>query len=391
MSKGKIILTLGGGAGGLVAANQLRRALPKNHQVVMVDQKQVHELTFSFLWLLTGFRDKTKVVRDLEPLKKKGIEFVSAKVKNIVTSRKTVETDKGEMAYDYLVISLGAQLAPETIPGFTESAHNLYDLNGILKLKDEIENFKSGTVVILVSSMPFKCPAAPYEAALLFDYLFRQKGVRDKIKLEIFTSEPQPMPAAGPVQGKALAQMLMTRGIGFNPNLPVTSIDSTKKEIVFTEERRTAFDLLVGIPPHKGPQAVQNSGLTNETGWIPVDRETLKTIAEDVFAIGDITAIQLPGRYKPDKPLMLPKAGVVAHYEADVVAHNIAAKIRGGEARKTFDGRGYCFVELGYDKAGFASGNFYIEPQPQVRLRKPGRLWHWGKILFEKWWLWRWF
>lgn len=391
MAQGKTILVLGGGSGGLVAANQLRRQLAKNHQVVLVDRKQVHELAFSFLWLLTGFRDKTRVVKDLQPLKEKGIEFVNTRVKSIVPSRKTVETDNGEMSYDYLVVSLGAQLAPETIAGFTESAHNLYDLNGLVKLKEEIENFRGGNVIILISSMPFKCPAAPYEAALLLDYIFRERGIRDKINLQISTPEPQPMPTAGPVLGKALEQILLSRGIGFNPNLPVSSIDPAKKEIVFTEGRRTAFDLLIGIPPHKGPQAVQNSGLTNETGWIPVDRNTLKTTADDVFAIGDIATISLPGRYKPDKPLILPKAGVFAHYEANVVAHNIAAQIKGSESRKAFDGRGYCFVELGYGKAGFASGNFYTEPQPVVGLRNPGRRWHWGKILFEKWWLWRWF
>ncbi|MFZ3062155.1 MAG: FAD/NAD(P)-binding oxidoreductase, partial [Actinomycetota bacterium] len=337
MAQGKTILILGGGAGGLVTANHLRRELSKNHQVVLVDQKQVHELAFSFLWLLTGFRDKTRVVKDLQPLKEKGIEFVNVRVKNVIPSRKTVETDKGEMGYDYLVVSLGAQLAPEAVGGFSESAHNLYDLNGILKLKDEIEHFEGGNVVVLISSIPFKCPAAPYEAALLLDYLFRQRNIREKVNLEIFTPEPQPMPTAGPALGKALEQMLASRGIGFNPNLPVTSIDSAQKEIVFKEGQRTAFDLLIGVPPHKGPQAVQNSGLTNETGWIPVERETLKASDEDVFAIGDITAIPLPGRYKQDKPLMLPKAGVFAHYQADVVAHNIAAEIKGSRSRKAFD------------------------------------------------------
>ncbi|MFZ3062233.1 MAG: FAD/NAD(P)-binding oxidoreductase, partial [Actinomycetota bacterium] len=337
IGQGKTILILGGGSGGLVTANQLRRELPKNHQVVMVDQKPVHELAFSFLWLLIGLRDKTKVVKDLEPLKEKGIEFVKAKVENIIPSRKIVETDEGDMAYDYLVISLGARLAPEAIPGFSESAHNLYDLNGILKLKEEIEHFEGGNVVVLISSMPFKCPAAPYEATLLLDYLFREKDIRGKINLEIFTPEPQPMPAAGPVLGKALEQVLESRGIGFNPNLQVSSIDSTKNEIVFSEGQRAEFNLLIGIPPHRSPEAVQKSGLTNETGWIPVERETLKASGEDVFAIGDITTISLPGRYKQDKPLMLPKAGVFAHYQADVVAHNIAAEIKGSRSRKAFD------------------------------------------------------
>ncbi len=180
IGQGKTILILGGGSGGLVTANQLRRELPKNHQVVMVDQKPVHELAFSFLWLLIGLRDKTKVVKDLEPLKEKGIEFVKAKVENIIPSRKIVETDEGDMAYDYLVISLGARLAPGAIPGFSESAHNLYDLNGILKLKEEIEHFEGGNVVVLISSMPFKCPAAPYEAALLLDHLFHLTFVEER-------------------------------------------------------------------------------------------------------------------------------------------------------------------------------------------------------------------
>jgi sulfide:quinone oxidoreductase len=110
----------------------------------------------------------------------------------------------------------------------------------------------------------------------------------------------------------------------------------------------------------------------------------MRTRYDDVFAIGDVAAIKLPSG------MTLPKAGVFAHYQAEVVTHNIVADIQGG-SKTEFDGRGYCFLETGYGKAGFASGNFYTAPTTTVKLRSPSRIWHLGKILFEKYWMWRWF
>jgi sulfide:quinone oxidoreductase len=131
--------------------------------------------------------------------------------------------------------------------------------------------------------------------------------------------------------------------------------------------------------------------LANEAGWIPVDRGTMKTRFENVYALGDVTSIPLPGRYKPDVPLMLPKAGVFAHYQASAVAHNIASAIKGGTGGDVFSGRGYCFLETGRGMAGYGSGNFYGEPQPAVTFGRPGRLPRFAKVLFEKWWLHHWF
>jgi sulfide:quinone oxidoreductase len=131
----------------------------------------------------------------------------------------------------------------------------------------------------------------------------------------------------------------------------------------------------------------RQAGLTNDAGWIPVDRATLRTQHDGVYALGGTTAISIPGRWKPDVPLMLPKAGVFAHAQAEVVAHRIAAEITGIEGRDTFCGDGYCMLEAGEDLAGFAYGNFFAEPSPQIELRRIGRTWHWGKVLFEQWWL----
>lgn len=147
------------------------------------------------------------------------------------------------------------------------------------------------------------------------------------------------------------------------------------------------FDLSVAIPPHRSPPVVRDAGLANETDWVPVDPETLKTHQDHVYAIGDVTAIPIPGRWKPDVPLVLPNAGVFAHAQAEVVARRIAAEIAGTSPMAEFCGDGYCMLEAGEGIAGFAFGNFFAEPSPQVELRRLGRAWHWGKVLFEKWWL----
>ncbi len=146
----------------------------------------------------------------------------------------------------------------------------------------------------------------------------------------------------------------------------------------------------MAIPPHRPPAVVRESGLANESGWIPVDRQTLATPHEHVFAIGDVTTVPIPGRWKPDVSLMLPKAGVFAHAQALVVARRIASEIRGTAATDTFCGDGFCVLEAGEDLAGVAFGDFFHEPSPDVHVKSVGRAWHLGKVLFERWWLSRW-
>jgi sulfide:quinone oxidoreductase len=165
----------------------------------------------------------------------------------------------------------------------------------------------------------------------------------------------------------------------------VTDVDPRARRLTFANGATAEFDLLVYVPPHRVPTVVREAGLTNETGWIPVDRGTFETRFRGVYAIGDVVTVPL----SIGKPL--PKAGVFAHGEAEVVSANIADGWSGRAARRVFDGGGECFVETGDGRAGFGSGNFYGEPTPQVTLREPSRWWHWGKVLFERRWLWKWF
>jgi len=234
---------------------------------------------------------------------------------------------------------------------------------------------------VLVSGMPYKCPAAPYEAALLLDDALRRRGVRDRCRIDVYTPEPLPMPVAGAAMGQAVVGMLSAKDIGFHPSLQVTAVDAANRELVFKDNRRTGFDLLAGVAPHRAPRPVRESPLASESGWITVDKHTLQTDHADVYAIGDVTAIRLVNGK------MLPKAGVFAHGEALTVAERVTAAIEGREPRAQFDGLGYCWIEAGGGSAGFANGDFYAEPDPDVALPKSGRLWHWGKVLFERYWL----
>jgi sulfide:quinone oxidoreductase len=143
--------------------------------------------------------------------------------------------------------------------------------------------------------------------------------------------------------------------------------------------------MLVAIPPHRGSRIVREAGLANEAGWVAVDRATLATKDESVYALGDVAAIPIPGRWRPDVPMMLPKAGVFAQAQSLVVARRLAAWITGTEAQDKFCGDGYCMLEAGEQLAGFAFGRFFDEPSPQVKLRQMGRTWNIGKVKFEKW------
>lgn len=379
---GKTILILGGGVGGIVAANALRRRLAAEHRIIVVDQRGEYVFTPSLLWVMVGQRRPDQIVKDLRRLVSPGVEVVRAEVQEIELERGRVRASSGQdLAYDYLVVALGADLAPEAMPGFGETTHNFFALEGAAGLRQALERFEGGRVVVLVSSLPYKCPAAPYEAAMLLDDALRRHGLRGGSQVEVFTPEVLPMPVAGPAMGEAVVQMLGVRGITFHAKQQVQRIDVATRELVFADDRREPFDFLAAVPPHRPPAVLKASGLANEAGWAPVDKRTLRTQFETVYVIGDAATITLAN----GKPL--PKAGVFAHAQAEVVAARIAAHIQGAEAQAEFDGAGFCWIEMGSGQAGFASGDFYAEPDPLVPLPRAGRLWHWGKVMFERYWL----
>ncbi|MCR4301118.1 MAG: NAD(P)/FAD-dependent oxidoreductase [Sulfuricaulis sp.] len=381
----KTILVLGAGIGGLATAGRLRKKLPREHRIVLIDREADYVFAPSFLWLMTGQRTRESISRPMAKLPRRGIELIHGEIESIDPQNRAVRVNGRTLAGDYLVIALGAELAPETIPGLAPAGHNFYTLGGAESLREARMNFRAGRLVVLVSGIPFKCPAAPYEAAMLLEADLRRRGVRDRTTVELYSPEPGPMGVAGPVVSAMVRQMVESKDIAYHPEHAVTKVDPSARRIYFTNNTTADFDLLAYVPPHRVPTVVHEAGLCGESGWVPVNRFKLETKYPGVYAIGDVTGIPLA----IGKPL--PKAGVFAHKQAEVVAHNIARAIIDAGEEQTFQGHGECFVETGDGRAGFGSGNFYAEPKPQVRLYPP-RWWrHYGKVLYEQYWLHRWF
>lgn len=385
-SAAKTVLILGGGFGGIVAACRLRQALPREHRVILVERETTHVFAPSLLWLMIGERKPDAISRPIAALAKRGIEVVRGSIEKVDPARRTVSVNGRELAGDYLIVALGAELAPELVPGLAAAGHNFYTLAGAESLRDARLKLKQGRVVVLVSAMPFKCPGAPNEAAMLLEYDCRRRGIRKEVSVDLYTAEPGPMPVAGAAVSAALRQMIESKSIGYHPNHAVTAVDPDLRRITFANGANAEFDLLAYIPPHRAPQLVRDAGMCGESGWIAVDRETMATKFPGVFALGDVTGIMLTSIGKP-----LPKAGVFAHYEAEVVAHNIVCTITGKGTQQRFSGDGECFLESGDGRAGFGSGNFYADPAPRITLKPPSILRHFGKVLYEKYWLYRWF
>jgi len=383
----KTIIILGGGTGGIVTANELSSRLTGGHRIILIDQNKDHTFAPSYLWLMNGDRKKEQISVPLKSLLKKNIEAVIAIVSEIDPAEQKIKAGGIEFSYDFLVIALGADLAPEKIQGWDDSIHTFFTFEGAGRLHETLKTFSGGKVAVVISSMPYKCPGAPHEGAMLIEDFFVVKGLKEKVEISLFTPEPQPLPVAGPELGNAVKSILDNKGIQFHPLMNLNSVDTKSKHLIFNGKDTFEYDLLIVVPPHQAPLAIRNSELANANGWIDVDPASLQTKYENVFAIGDNTSIPLPGKWFPDKPMMLPKAGVFAHLQADVVAKNIVKKIQGVDADEKFCADGYCMLEAGEDLAGFAYGDFFGVPHPQVHLKMVGRKWHIGKVLFEKWWL----
>lgn len=383
MGSPKTVVILGGGVGGVVAARALRKRLSREHRVVLVDRERQHVFAPSLLWLMVGAREPRAIQRPLERLERKGIEVRHGEIEKIDPEARRVTVSGETLDADYLVVSLGAELAPDSVPGLREAGRSFYTLEGAEALRGDLESLRKGRVVVLTAAPAYKCPAAPYEAALLVDAFFRERGLRDGIAIDVYAAEPGPMGVAGREMSGAVKQLLEAKAIPYHPEHQVTAVDATAKRIDFANGAHADFDVLAYVPPHRAPRVIRESALAGETGWVAVDRHSLETRFPAVYAIGDVVSIPL----KLGKPL--PKAGVFAHGEAEVVAKNIASAIQGRPAAARFDGHGQCFVEIGGGKAGFGGGDFYAEPTPAVTVHAPARRWHLGKVLFEKSWLYR--
>src|SRR3989338_9674697 len=192
MNQNKTVIILGGGSGGLVAANRLRKLLPKKDRVLLIERNKYHLFAPSLLWLMLGTRKLSQIQKSYVLLTNKGIEVIHGTIEHIDPIKKLVHVDGKEFHGDALIISLGASLAPEKIPGLTQAGHNLYTAEGAQAIQDDLNKFRAGRIVLITAAPAYKCPAAPYEAAMLIEYQCRKKKIRPAVQIELYAAEPGP-------------------------------------------------------------------------------------------------------------------------------------------------------------------------------------------------------
>jgi sulfide:quinone oxidoreductase len=387
MAGAKQVLILGGGFGGLTSANLIRKSLSQEEcEITVVDKYQYFMMGLVNLWILSGSRKLEDSQVALNNLQNKGIKFLNDEITGIDPSENSVttKTNPNKLKYDYLVVALGAEIAPKLIDGFEDndqSCFNVYDAKQVPLLREKLLSMKSGRVVVCIADIPYKCPPAPYEVSLLINDILVKNATRDSIDLNMYVPTQIALPVAGPTMSQDVVKLLNNNHINFHPLHKLKRV-SDKKTIEFENGNKTSYDVLVMIPPHQVPKIIKDSNLLGDGDqhWINVDRFTLRTKYKNVFAIGDVTEIRF------DQTTTIPKAGIFAEGEAKIVSQQIINEIKNINSKKAvkFDGKGFCFMEIGDKKAGYIDTDFYNEAGPITRLDPPSGEFYQKKLDFER-------
>jgi sulfide:quinone oxidoreductase len=351
------IVVLGAGFGGLELTSRLSEEFGEELDLVLIDQGEGFIFGFSKLEVMFGRQGPEAVLHPYRDIVKPGVRFVQSTIRSIDPAARRVETDAGAFEADILVVALGADLDPSATPGLVEAGHEFYTVAGAFALRDVLEDFPGGRVIVGVTSTPFKCPPAPSETALLLhDYLTR-RGLRQASEISLVMPLGVPIPPS-PAASAALLTAFAERDIHWYPERLVRSLDGERRVAVCGDGTEMPFDLFLGVPVHTAPAVVRESGLTVD-GWIPVNPLTLETAFADVYAVGDVTSVGTP------------KAGVFSEGQATVVADQLIARLRQGASSSTYDGQGTCYLEFGDDLVARVSVTFFGGAAPKGELEGP--------------------
>jgi sulfide:quinone oxidoreductase len=371
------ILILGGGVGGTLTANllvkRLRARIDRGEvEVMVIDATGEHVYQPGFMYIAMGGERAADLQRPERSLLDKRVSLIVGEVAAIDEARRVVTLRDGlPLGYDQLVLATGSRIVPEAIEHFDTEAHHFYSADAAGELREALDAFDGGRIVIGIAGLPYKCPPAPLEVAFLIEAELRDRGLRERSTIDFCS----PIGRAFTIESvsEMATPILAEKGIELHTFFNVESIDPERRMVESLEGEELPYDLLILVPPHKGQQFLIDSGLAPAPGgWLPTDRATLQVGGRpDIYALGDAT----------DLPLS--KAGSTAHFEAPVVTERIVAAIEGravDHARGDYLGKVMCFFEIGDGKGTLLQFDYDHPPRPP----KPNRLWHLGKIVFNK-------
>jgi sulfide:quinone oxidoreductase len=351
------VVILGAGFGGLELASRLSDSLAAEVRVTLIDQNESFTFGFSKLDILLGKMDAEATRLYYRDIAKEGVEFRQERVVAINPAARHVTTDRASYDADILVVALGAEYDMAATPGFAEGGLEYYSIAGAERMRDALPGFTAGTILIGILGQPFKCPPAPFEGAFLLHDQLVERGIRDEAEIRVVAPMAAPVPVTPEVSQRFLDE-LQERGIEYVAKNRVVELDPSSKEAVLESGERMPYDLFVGIPIHRAPAVVEQSGLTVD-GWVAVDRGNLMTRFPNVYAVGDVVGIPMA------------KAGVFAENAAGIVADDIQARLRGEVLDRRYEGEGNCYIEFGGGRVAKVEANFLGGPAPTAQLVGP--------------------
>jgi sulfide:quinone oxidoreductase len=355
----KHVVILGAGFGGLELASRLSDSLADEVRVTLIDQNDGFTFGFSKLDILFGGASAASVRIPYRELAKPSVEFRQERITAIDPVARHVTTDGGSYDADILVVALGAEYDIAATPGFADGGLEYYSVTGAERMRDALPAFAGGTILIGVLAQPYKCPPAPFEGAFLLHDLLVERGIRERTEIRVIAPMSAPVPITPQVSQRFLDE-LAARGIEYVAQKRVVELVPAAEEAVLESGERLPYDLFVGIPVHRVPVVVAESGLA-ENGWVTVDRDTLMTPFPDVYAVGDVVDIPMA------------KAGAFAENAAGVVADDIVARLRGETSERRYQGEGNCYIEFGGGRVARIEANFLGGPSPMAEVVGPSK------------------
>jgi sulfide:quinone oxidoreductase len=376
----KRVVVLGGGSGGAVAAKRLGRWSREGEvEVVLIDRSAWHEYRPSYLWVMTGKREPEQVRRPLSILGDLyGTRVVQADVTAIDPAAQRVEAGGEGFDYDFLIVSLGAEVAPQADLAGLEAP---WELDEAVAAGERLAAFDGGSVAVGVESWPYRCPPAPFEAAMMLRYLAEQRGVSERTDITVFHTWEKPMETFGPLMVDGFSRFLDQRQVDFDGGFELEHHDAGKRTLRARDGRELSYDLALVVPRHRAPSVIADSGLAAESGYMQIDLPSLRAPGHDnVWGIGDVVA----------PTIGLGMAGVFAHFQAENVVSQILDRVRGTFVGELYNMVGVCVMDTGYEGAAvwcdFSEKLAGTNPVPDCRMLGGMRAFRAVKSGFERYW-----
>ncbi len=353
------VVVLGAGFGGLELTTILSDAFGDGIDIVLVDKGDAFVFGFSKLDVMFGRQQPAAVRHRYRDIVKPGVRFVQTTVRSIDPAARRTVTEAGTFETDVLVVALGADYDLAATPGLVEGGREFYTIEGAFALRDALPHFERGPAIVGVCGKSFKCPPAPSETALLLHDYLTARGRRDATEITVVMPFGTPIPPS-PDTSQAILAAFAERGITFVKDQLVKALDPARQVAVLSDGTELPYALFLGVPVHRVPQVVVESGLAaHPLDWVPVNKQTLETNFPRVYAVGDVNGVGTP------------KAGVFAEGSAQIVAAAIISQLRGGPPPDAYRGRGSCYVEFGHGQVGRVDVDFLSGPKPTGTFQQP--------------------